>query len=151
MSFLLDTAPVFDHFQTTGNGDTLSELSSFRWLAKRIVMGCSQHITHLVLVRKARSDHPSGRRMSRSSAVTSNLLLPRLTPPNMSSNTSWSIGILTEVRRRYPFSRAIWTDSFCPISQTRKSMAFSLPEIEERVLIESQTTNTYSCTNKFNS
>ena len=51
--------------------------------------------------------------------VAYNLLLPRLTPSNMSSNTSRSIGTLTVVRRRYPFSGAVRTDSFCPISQTR--------------------------------
>ena len=62
-------------------------------------MGCSRHAIHLVLVQKARFDHPSGKRMvmSRSTAVTSDLLFPRLAPPQMSSNTLRSIGTLAEV------------------------------------------------------
>ena len=79
-------------------------------------MGCCRLTTHLVVVRNARSDHPSGRRLSRSSAVTSNLLLPRLRPLNRSSKSSRSMGTLMVVRRMYPFSGAVRTESFCPIS-----------------------------------
>ena len=62
-------------------------------------MGRSRLTTHLVVVRNARSDHPSGRRLSRSSTVTSNLLLPQLKLLNRSSKTSEFIGTLMVVHR----------------------------------------------------